>query len=335
MNFDQKKFVVDIGWQLILNNLSVRAQDLLRHAGLPRDLFSQKTPTLATAEYFRLWESLEHFVDDPAFPIRVVEASPVEAFGPPMFATLCSPNLKVAAERLAQYKPLIGPLRLDAEQNNKGDLELTLGGLPIEATPPSSFIAMELVFLVNLARLGTRERIVPKRVISAAPLKARDAFDEYLGVHVQSGDQSRVIFRAHDASKPFLSANAGMFSVFEPELRKRLDDLNPDDGFKDRVRACLMEALASGQYAMADVADRLAVSTRTLQRRLSSEGTNFQRELSKLRENLARYYLAETEYSSAEISFLLGYDDPNSFIRAFNGWTGDTPERLRTELRVN
>ena len=39
--------------------------------------------------------------------------------------------------------------------------------------------------------------------------------------------------------------------------------------------------------------------------------------------------------TSAEISFLLGYDDPNSFIRAFHGWTGNTPERMRSELRVN
>jgi len=43
----------------------------------------------------------------------------------------------------------------------------------------------------------------------------------------------------------------------------------------------------------------------------------------------------KTEFSSAEISFLLGYEDPNSFIRAFHGWTGATPERLRAESRVN
>ena len=33
--------------------------------------------------------------------------------------------------------------------------------------------------------------------------------------------------------------------------------------------------------------------------------------------------------SSAEISFLLGYEDPNSFFRAFHAWTGQTPERAR------
>ena len=48
------------------------------------------------------------------------------------------------------------------------------------------------------------------------------------------------------------------------------------------------------------------------------------------REALARYYLASSSLSAAEISFLLGYDDPNSFYRAFHGWTGKTPDGVRS-----
>ncbi|MEM7443942.1 MAG: helix-turn-helix transcriptional regulator, partial [Pseudomonadota bacterium] len=83
------------------------------------------------------------------------------------------------------------------------------------------------------------------------------------------------------------------------------------------------------------VAGRLAISARTLQRRLSEEGTSFQQELNGIREELARHYLTNSHYSSAEISFLLGYDDPNSFIRAFHAWTGQTPERARPAPRLH
>jgi AraC-like DNA-binding protein len=110
-------------------------------------------------------------------------------------------------------------------------------------------------------------------------------------------------------------------------------DLDPRSTIRERVRACLIEILASGQYTMADVAQRLAVSHRTLQRRLHEEGTNFQQELNGLREQLARHYLVNTSYSSAEIAFLLGYDDPNSFFRAFHAWTGQTPESTRSAAR--
>lgn len=123
--------------------------------------------------------------------------------------------------------------------------------------------------------------------------------------------------------------------MFEPELRTRLAELDRKSRFGDRVRASMMETLAGGQCTMVDTARRLGVSTRTLQRRLSEEETSFQGELNRLRADLARHYLANSRYSNAEISFLLGYDDPNSFIRAFHAWTGQTPEKSRADLRLS
>ena len=86
------------------------------------------------------------------------------------------------------------------------------------------------------------------------------------------------------------------------------------------------EILVSGATRLAR---RLGMSARSLQRKLGSEGTSFQAELQGLRTRLAKNYLTATNHSSAEISFLLGYDDPNSFIRAFHDWTGTTPEAMR------
>ena len=125
-----------------------------------------------------------------------------------------------------------------------------------------------------------------------------------------------------------------MWSILEPVLNQRLHDLQKHDLFSDRVRACLAEILASGQCSMADVAKRLAVSPRTLQRKLKSENSSFQQELSNLRAELANHYLVTTTYSSSEISFLLGYSDPSSFFRAFNIWTGKTPDLVREMSQV-
>jgi AraC-like DNA-binding protein len=85
---------------------------------------------------------------------------------------------------------------------------------------------------------------------------------------------------------------------------------------------------------MGAVSSRLAVSTRTLQRRLNAENTSFQLLLNRTREQLARHYLKGSTMSGAEISFLLGFEDPNSFFRAFHSWTGETPEQARTLMRA-
>jgi AraC-like DNA-binding protein len=190
-------------------------------------------------------------------------------------------------------------------------------------------MAFELTFWVQIARIATRERIVPLAVHTTLNIPTIDAYTAYLGVEPIHADFNCVTFSATDASRPFLTVNEGMWAIFEPALNKRLKDLTLESSFSERVRACLIETLASGQTSIDAVADKLAVSGRTLQRRLHAEGTSFQRILDELREELARYYLTTSDYTSGQIAFLLGYEEPNSFYRAFRAWTGQTPEHLR------
>ena len=96
------------------------------------------------------------------------------------------------------------------------------------------------------------------------------------------------------------------------------------------MHSALLELLPSGTASLDAVCKKLGTSPRTLQRRLSDEGETFQSVLSRTREALARHCLRRPELSATEISFLLGYDDPSSFFRAFSSWTGLTPEQART-----
>ena len=57
--------------------------------------------------------------------------------------------------------------------------------------------------------------------------------------------------------------------------------------------------------------------------------------LAATRRELAHHYLGSTTLTAAEISFLLGFADPNSFYRAFRTWTGATPEQARTQRATN
>lgn len=73
---------------------------------------------------------------------------------------------------------------------------------------------------------------------------------------------------------------------------------------------------------------------RTLQRQLKAEGTSFQAVLAYTRESLARHYLRAGDVRTSEIAYLLGYEDTNSFYRAFKTWTGSTPEVIRLNWLV-
>ena len=327
------KYTIEMGWQVLLKDMGISPQDVLRHAQLPLDLMSQKAPTLTAGEYFRMWDGIAHVMrDDPTFPLHLVQSMTVEVFSPPIFACFCSANLNVAANRLAYYKPLVGPMRLDVTETIERTT-IAFKGLPENETLSPSLIAMELVFWVHIARMATREVIRPVAVYTTVDLTGSDEYEAYFGTRMTRDTFNGVSFSATDASKPFLTANERMWSIFEPDLNLRMQNLDKESSFRDRVRASLMEILASGQYSMGDVASRLAVSTRTLQRRLKAEGTSFQKELDGLREELAHTYLSRSDYTGGQIAFLLGYEDPNSFFRAFRNWTGQTPEVVRAQIQ--
>ena len=71
----------------------------------------------------------------------------------------------------------------------------------------------------------------------------------------------------------------------------------------------------------------------TLQRHLEAEGLTYTRLLQETRQSLARHYLEKTALPAAEIAFLIGFSEPNSFYRAVRDWTGQSPERLRQQAR--
>jgi AraC-like DNA-binding protein len=78
----------------------------------------------------------------------------------------------------------------------------------------------------------------------------------------------------------------------------------------------------------------LALSRRTLQRRLDDEGVSFSDLVSDVRRGLAELYLRESSLPIAEIAARLGYADPRAFQRAFREWHGTTPSEWRTNTPI-
>jgi len=321
-------YALDTTWRVLLRDLGVDPGSALRRAGLPEDLFLQPAERLAPADFYRLWAGVEAEHGDPLFALRVCQALRSESFVPPLFAGLCSPNLLVAMQRVARYKKLIGPMQL-AVREAPDAVEFDFSWPSGQPQPPASFVMMELLFCVALARMGTREAIRPLE-LGTSELPAQSApYADYLGAPMKRGPRHLVRFSRVDAERPFLTSNPLLWDAFEPNLRQRLADLQASTGTVQRVRAALHEFIPSGLTTMEAVAAKLALSKRTLQRRIEAEGTSFQAILKETREALARHYLANTNFPAAEISFLLGYDEPNSFYRAFRSWTGTTPDSIR------
>jgi AraC-like DNA-binding protein len=315
--------------RLLLKDLGLSADNVLKRAGLPGDLLSRVRVSLPSDEYFRLWQAIADEAQDPRLPLRIGTGIPVEGFDAPLFAALCSPNLNTALARFALYKRLLAPMALHVDATREGT-RLTLEWLDKTVSPPAVLVLMELVFFVRFARLATRSQVRPLAVRSPHLPQVAAPFSEFFGVKVTRAQAPALLFSQADAARPFLTANEQMWQEFEPGLKRRLSELDHTATTSERVHAALLELLPSGAASMHEVSKKLGTSVRTLQRRLNEEGETFQTILSRTREALARHYLKRPELTATEISFLLGYEDPSSFFRAFTSWTGTTPEHARS-----
>jgi AraC-like DNA-binding protein len=96
-----------------------------------------------------------------------------------------------------------------------------------------------------------------------------------------------------------------------------------------RVRQVLMKHLSKGDPRRETVAATLCMSERTLQRRLTEEGTSFAELVDEVRREAAERYFAHGDFSPTEITFALGFSDPSNFYRACKRWFGRSPSTMR------
>lgn len=322
------RFSVQQGWKVIIADIGLDEKALLKEARLPVDLFHRRDATLEIDDFFALWHALATLSEDDTLPLLIGQNISVESFDPPLFAALCSPNLTVAYSRLAQFKRLIGPIVLTMDQHSDRTV-VDIECYGFKAPLPRILALSELTFLLALARLGTRKRLQPLSVIAPEWPSDTAPYQAFFGAPIHQGDCTQLVFSAEDAEQPFITHNLGMWRYFEQGLQQSLDQGAPPDAISERVKSLLMELLPSGQASAEVVASHLAMSKRTLQRKLNAEGQPFRHLLQETRKELAMHYLHDKTLSTGEISFLLGFTDGNSFIRAFHSWTGYAPGHYR------
>src|SRR5262249_10540675 len=135
--------------------------------------------------------------------------------------------------------------------------------------------------------------------------------------------------RNDDLARPVVSADATLTGYLDLLAAQLLAALGGEDTLRDQVRRLLWSALSAGVPSLEGVGRVLGMSPRTLQRRLRAEGTTFSAGPPQVRHGLAGPLLGDGRVAVAEGAFLLGYEDPSAFHRAFRRWSGRSPRVFR------
>jgi AraC-like DNA-binding protein len=307
---------------------------ILRRAKLPRSRFSVPKPQGTTAEFFALWRAVEAENNDPGLGLRIgVEVLPDED-NVVSLAAMHSATLGEGLQKLARFKRLVCPekISIDVEE---GEARLRFDWLLAQDTPPTILTDIIFAGVTNLAQRGTKTAVRPRRL----EFIRRPANEAMLRRHFRcelrfDAPHDLLAFDEAVLALPMVNRNAQLLAVLLPGLEKAVGQDDDARTLADDVRMTLSETMCGDRPAIAKVAKSLGMSARTMQRRLGELGTTYQGVLDDVRRQSARRLLANTDLAIGEVAFVLGFEEVNSFTRAFHAWEGSTPVRWRARASI-
>ena len=310
-----------------LERCGVAPAEVARRAGLPVSA-SRQAATITLEQSFAFWSAVRAVSATPTIGLEIARNMDIADAPPMILAPFHARDWRDAMHRISRYKQMCSPERVKIRE--AGD-ECTV---EIEWLRPHAerAVVVDLMFaaLMELGRRGTRQALVARRVELARPQADAAPYEAHFGAPVRFGASAdRLVLHRADLDLPFASYNAELLAILSPALERELADHQLRNTLSGQVKWLMKRLLATRRPDMRAIAKELALSERTLQRRLADEGTRFQDVLTEARRELAREYLANGQLDMGDVAFLLGFDDQNSFFRAFRQWEGETPARWR------
>lgn len=314
-----------------VQDLGVSTEVVLRAAGLSTDRLLHERLFVSTRELFELYRCIERESGELGFGLRIGREERLERYDPVAIAALCASSLGDALERMARYKQLTCPEAIHITRHGD-ECHVRFEWLLSDEAEPAILIDLCFAWVVEIARRGSGGKVRPRRIELEREEAARPAYEQHFGCQLSFGQRQNVlVFDAADLEPPFVTHNAEMLAAVAPQLEAELQEQQQRRTFREQAKASIKRALAGRRPDLRSVARELGLSTRTLQRRLTAEQVTFQQLLAEARRELARHYLRHSSLELNETAYLLGYEDANSFFRAFQQWEGTSPGEWRAQ----
>lgn len=281
-------------------------------------------------EHLRIWRAIMKTLRDPGFPMRVAGGRGIDEYALLGLACKTAHSVREAAEHLIRFLS-IWDSSIRCELRPQGSSALLIlrgpsGGLGRRCAREST-----LGQIANAMREVCQLPVCPERVYfpHPAPEDIR-AQQRFFGCPIEF-DAELCAMQLSQATleRELALADDGLSSYLVAQLEELAARRKPPQALTDKVRHVIGQLLPGGVPKLAQVADKLDMAPRTLQRQLSAAGTSFAELTEHTRRDLAIELLKESELSVAELSFVLGFSEPSAFHRAFKRWTGTTPASVR------
>jgi AraC-like DNA-binding protein len=310
----------------------VQADRLMAEAGFDPAWLANAEARMPLAVEERLWNLAADLTGDPLFGLHAAAAIRPGAFDVLDYAVRTAPDLRTALQRLARYNRLVHDLASFAVVPAGDAVRIEHRFEGHGARPCRQAVEFTLASLVVVASQIGGEPVRALAVEFAhAAVGGIDAFRQVFGVTPRfDAPASCLVLPCEALDRAVPAADPALSRIVTAHAEQLLAVHAPaHEAIAAQVRRQLAEGMASGPLTLRQIAQRLHLSERSLQRRLDAEGTRFADLVDEVRRELALRYIADERLALGEVAYLLGFAEPSPFHRAFKRWTGTTPAAAR------
>ena len=283
--------------------------------------------------HVRLWRLAIEVTGDPALGLRLFKYYDQDEMHYVAQLLKYSPDLRASILDWARYVRLICPADRIELRSEGSFYAIVYSNL--SPAHQNRFIT-EHYFSIGLQRTRLRSRK------SLSPVELHLSFpdpgyaQEYRNIFnitpTFRKDENAIIFRQKDLEEPQSTANDYLHNHLRKYADLMLEKTILPETVSQRVREILVRLLPRGLAGKEEVAAHLEMGARTLLRKLKEEGHTYREVLDETRKSMALTYL-EQGYGLTEIAYLVGFTEPGSFAAAFKTWFGESPGKVRRDLR--
>ncbi|HEY1941412.1 MAG TPA: AraC family transcriptional regulator [Roseiarcus sp.] len=305
----------------------------LRDLGVTLSELHSRDALVSLEQLLTACRSATRLSRNPILPYRIGSSIHVSTYGMYGYAILCSTDFRRTFDFCVRYHVLAAPLVGISFAERGGmcawTIDPILHGL-VDEQLYRFIVEMQMGVHVSLQRDVMGSAFTPHEITLTYP--RREDFrltEELVGCKLSfSHPANQLIFDAKWLDRPANLGNQMTYAAVVAMCDELLADLRFRSGVVGKVRAHLLQDIAK-RPTLADVAERLGSTARTVRRQLNHQGTSFRALLDELRSQIAMKYLRDTVMTSEDIAVSLGFSDAANFRHAFRRWTGKTPSEFR------
>lgn len=193
-------------------------------------------------------------------------------------------------------------------------------------------VEFTLAGFLRMLRLKLGDSLSPLRVnFRQGGKEPLEYYSQIFGSDIYFGQAyDSLIFSTQLLQIPLSDSDPNLLAILKEQADGLLQKWESQHNLVEQAKFLIATTLEDEDKGMEMLASRLHTTSRTLNRRLTNEGTSFQKLREEVIEETAKRALAESNTPITVIAGKLGYSESSAFVRVFRRLTGTTPSAYRS-----